>query len=87
MNQLRSGFEDLQGIRSFGFRGEALSSLCDVAGGFSVCTRCETEAVGSLLTYRRNGELESQKAKPRPIGTSVTVTKLFNVRMLGISSH
>ena len=40
-------FADLVGLTSFGFRGEALSSLCALCGGFSVVTRTAAqEAAG-----------------------------------------
>lgn len=50
-------FSDLTGVKSFGFRGEALSSLCELAGSFSVTTRTASESVGVKLTYGRNGKL------------------------------
>ena len=52
-----STFSDLSGVRSFGFRGEALSSLCELAGSFSVTTRTAGENVGVKLTYGRDGKL------------------------------
>lgn len=52
-----STFSDLTGVKSFGFRGEALSSLCELAGSFSVTTRTASESVGVKLTYGRNGKL------------------------------
>ena len=52
-----STFSDLTGVKSFGFRGEALSSLCELAGSFSVTTRATGESVGVKLSYGRNGKL------------------------------
>lgn len=52
-----SAFSDLMAVTSFGFRGEALSSLCELAGSFSVTTRTSSESVGVKLTYDRNGKL------------------------------
>lgn len=52
-----STFSDLTAVTSFGFRGEALSSLCELAGSFSVTTRTSEESVGVRLTYSRNGKL------------------------------
>lgn len=52
-----STFSDLTGVTSFGFRGEALSSLCELAGSFSVTTRTSSESVGVKLTYGRDGKL------------------------------
>lgn len=52
-----STFSDLAGVKSFGFRGEALSSLCELAGSFSVTTRTKAESVGVRLKYGRSGQL------------------------------
>ncbi|CAN0444339.1 unnamed protein product, partial [Phaeothamnion confervicola] len=55
-SKLRS-FDDLRSVVSFGFRGEALSSLCELAGSFVVVTRTAGEDVGRRLTYNRSGSL------------------------------
>lgn len=52
-----SSFSDLTGVKSFGFRGEALSSLCELAGSFQVTTRAAGQSVGVKLTYGRDGKL------------------------------
>lgn len=52
-----STFSDLSGVTSFGFRGEALSSLCELAGSFTVTTRTKNETVGVKLSFRRDGKL------------------------------
>jgi DNA mismatch repair protein PMS2 len=48
-----SGFNDLETVASFGFRGEALSSLCEISGKLEVTTRTEDELQGTRLTYDR----------------------------------
>ncbi|RLM96883.1 hypothetical protein BBO99_00006819 [Phytophthora kernoviae] len=72
-----SSFEDIDSVASFGFRGEALSSICELASSFSVCTRTKDEAVGALLEYDSSGELKKETKKARPVGTTVTVEELF----------
>ncbi|KAG7398789.1 ATP-binding mismatch repair protein [Phytophthora boehmeriae] len=72
-----SSFEDIESVASFGFRGEALSSICELASSFSVCTRTKDEAVGALLEYDSSGELKKATKKARPVGTTVTVEELF----------
>jgi len=47
------GFADLKGVSSFGFRGEALSSLCEISGAFEVTTRTSTQEIGVRLKYNR----------------------------------
>jgi len=70
-------FEELHELASFGFRGEALSSLCSVAS-VSVVTRTADEECGSKLAYDHQGALISQSPAPRSIGTTVAVQNLFS---------
>eukprot|EP00644_Phytophthora_capsici_P014773 jgi/Phyca11/573426/estExt2_Genewise1.C_PHYCAscaffold_530200 len=72
-----SCFEDIESVASFGFRGEALSSICELAKSFTVCTRTEHETVGALLEYDSSGLLVKQTKKARPVGTTVSVEELF----------
>lgn len=57
-SKIRS-FEDVQGVSSFGFRGEALSSICHMAASFHVLTRSKEDAIGTLLSYDPQGNLIS----------------------------
>ncbi|CAH2071956.1 unnamed protein product [Thlaspi arvense] len=70
-------FTDLQSLTTFGFRGEALSSLCAL-GNLTVETRTKNEAVATLLTFDHSGLLTAEKKTARQIGTTVTVRKLFS---------
>ncbi|KAI3961202.1 hypothetical protein MKX01_035788 [Papaver californicum] len=70
-------FPDLQSLTTFGFRGEALSSLCAL-GKLTVETRIKNESVASHLTFDHSGLLTCEKKTARPIGTTVTVEKLFS---------
>lgn len=67
--------EDLDAIRTLGFRGEALYSLAAVAQ-VSLLTRPPGQAVG---TYLEAGEGHPQRSEPHgaPQGTSVSVRHLF----------
>ncbi|KAL6769122.1 MLH2 [Auxenochlorella protothecoides x Auxenochlorella symbiontica] len=71
-----SQFTDLQGLSSYGFRGEALSSLCTVAD-VSVVTRTAGEAAGTRLDFDERGRLVGRAAVPRAVGTTVAVRNLF----------
>lgn len=71
-----TSFDDLQAISSFGFRGEALSSLCAVAD-VSVVTRTADQEVGARLVFDARGQLLSQAAAPRATGTTIAVRDLF----------
>lgn len=59
-------FSDLVGVETFGFRGEALSSLCAVSE-MIVMTRHENENCGSKLTFDRLGVLQEKQPFPRQV--------------------
>lgn len=69
-------FNDLSTIATFGFRGEALSSLCAL-GQVSISTRHVTSSIGTIIEFDHNGKITSQKNQARPVGTTVTITELF----------
>ncbi|CAH0477009.1 unnamed protein product [Peronospora belbahrii] len=70
-------FEDIENVTSFGFRGEALSSICELASSFTVCTRTKNDQVGTLLEYDTSGNLVQESKKARPVGTTIVVKELF----------
>lgn len=70
-------FPDLQLLTTFGFRGEALSSLCAL-GDLTVETRTIDEVVATHLTYDHKGVLTAERKTARQFGTTVTVKKLFS---------
>ena len=47
-------FDDLLALSSFGFRGEALSSLCALSD-LSVVTRTDAEDAGTRIEYTHRG--------------------------------
>lgn len=66
----------MQELSTFGFRGEALSSLCALAD-VSVVTRTADGAAGVRLTYDHAGKLTGTVATARATGTTVAVRELF----------
>lgn len=67
-------FEDISDVSTFGFRGEALSSLCAL-GNLSVVT--STGGPGTYLSYDKNGKILKSNHHARPQGTTVTIENLF----------
>ncbi|GLC44959.1 hypothetical protein PLESTB_000668600 [Pleodorina starrii] len=71
-----TSFDDLTSVSTYGFRGEALSSLCAVSE-LSVVTRTAEQAAGVRLEYDHEGHLTGRSAAPRAVGTTVAVKNLF----------
>jgi len=70
-------FDDLTNLNTFGFRGEALSSLCAISESVTVHTRCKEQSIGVKLEYDRDGKLKGKTNAPRDVGTTVTLLGLF----------
>uniref|UniRef100_A0A668AL45 Mismatch repair endonuclease PMS2 n=1 Tax=Myripristis murdjan TaxID=586833 RepID=A0A668AL45_9TELE len=69
-------FSDLIHVETFGFRGEALSSLCALSD-LSVVTCHESAQVGTKLVFDHNGHLVQRSPHPRQQGTTVSLQQLF----------
>uniref|UniRef100_A0A1A9WWK9 MutL C-terminal dimerisation domain-containing protein n=1 Tax=Glossina brevipalpis TaxID=37001 RepID=A0A1A9WWK9_9MUSC len=69
-------FQDLQSVETFGFRGEALSSLCALTE-MSIITRHRdcNEAIKIVLDHK--GKIISRSCHTRAQGTTVLLTNLF----------
>ncbi|XP_055813412.1 DNA mismatch repair protein PMS1 isoform X2 [Solanum dulcamara] len=72
-----SDFPDLHSLATFGFRGEALSSLCAL-GDLTVETRTKNEQIATHLTFDHSGLLIAERNTARQVGTTITVKKLFS---------
>uniref|UniRef100_A0A3Q3R123 Mismatch repair endonuclease PMS2 n=1 Tax=Monopterus albus TaxID=43700 RepID=A0A3Q3R123_MONAL len=70
-------FSDLIHVETFGFRGEALSSLCALSD-LSVVTCHESSQVGTKLVFDNKGHLVQQSPHPRQQGTTVSLQQLFH---------
>nr|XP_033466793.1 mismatch repair endonuclease PMS2 [Epinephelus lanceolatus] len=69
-------FSDLIHVETFGFRGEALSSLCALSD-LSVVTCHESSQVGTKLVFDQKGHLVQRSPHPRQQGTTVSLQQLF----------
>ena len=72
-----SQFEDLQNIRSLGFRGEALPSIASIAKVSCISSRSEIE--GGKLVVVEGGEVIEEKDASCSRGTTLEVAQLFYV--------
>jgi DNA mismatch repair protein PMS2 len=66
-------------VETFGFRGEALSSLCALCENVTISTATESEApMGTILEFDRTGRIISKDGRvARQRGTTVTLNGLF----------
>ncbi|XP_077595856.1 mismatch repair endonuclease PMS2 [Stigmatopora nigra] len=69
-------FTDLLHVETFGFRGEALSSLCALSD-LSVVTCHQSCSVGTKLVFDHRGHLVERQPQPRQQGTTVSLQQLF----------
>lgn len=69
-------FENLSELTTYGFRGEALCSLCAVSNVL-ITTKTKDNAVGICYTLGQSGKVLSTKPVPSSTGTTVVVTNLF----------
>ncbi|KAH9812637.1 DNA mismatch repair protein pms1 [Teratosphaeria destructans] len=72
-----SSYEDLTTLDTFGFRGEALSSLCALSKFHIITARSEDGAVGKRLDFEVSGKLKAASVTAAPKGTTVAVENLF----------
>ncbi|KAF9519637.1 hypothetical protein BS47DRAFT_1336722 [Hydnum rufescens UP504] len=72
-------YTDLTALQTFGFRGEALSSLCALCDSVVITSATNEDApVGTILELDRNGIVKNRSGKiARQRGTTVTVSGIF----------
>lgn len=70
-----SSLEDLEAIKTLGFRGEALSSIAAVSQ-VEIRTETRDEEIGTLIKVEKEGEIHKSKTSTAK-GTCVSVKNLF----------
>ncbi|KAK8172546.1 hypothetical protein BKA80DRAFT_214850 [Phyllosticta citrichinensis] len=73
-----SSYSDLNSLRTFGFRGEALSSLCALSHFHILTARASDGAKGTRLDFELSGKLKGTSVVASQRGTTVVVENLFH---------
>ena len=72
-----SSYNDLDTLNTFGFRGEALSSLCALSNVYITTAREEEAPKGSRLDFETSGKLKGISVIAAQRGTTVFVETIF----------
>jgi DNA mismatch repair protein PMS2 len=73
-----SSYADIGSLMTFGFRGEALASLCALSILTIVTCQAEDVPKGSKLSFEPSGKLSNTSLVAAQRGTTVSVEKLFH---------
>ncbi|THZ87861.1 DNA mismatch repair protein MutL [Aureobasidium pullulans] len=76
-SKLRS-YDDLENLDTFGFRGEALASLCALSQLYVITAREVDRPRGTRLDFEVSGRLKNTSTVATPRGTKVVVEKIFH---------
>lgn len=69
-------FDDLTEVRTLGFRGEALPSICSVSR-LTLTSRAADEELGWSLAGDGTEVMDEPRPAPHPVGTTIEVRDLF----------
>ena len=69
-------FKDIYAVKSLGFRGEALSSLCNIAN-LQIATKRPGDETGWCLKFDHLGNMIHKEKVSKKDGTQVIVKDLF----------
>ncbi|KAI4243195.1 MAG: hypothetical protein L6R42_010815, partial [Xanthoria sp. 1 TBL-2021] len=72
-----STYDDLSSLQTFGFRGEALSSLCALSNFQVVTAQAHEAPKGTRLDFETSGKLKATSVVASQKGTTVMVEALF----------
>jgi DNA mismatch repair protein PMS2 len=71
-------YDDLTSLTTFGFRGEALSSLCALSRLSVITSRASDAPKGTKLEFETSGRVKSKIVVASQRGTTVTVEDIFH---------
>jgi DNA mismatch repair protein PMS2 len=72
-----STYDDLGSLQTFGFRGEALSSLCALSKFHIITARVSDAPKGTKLEFEPSGKVRGTSVVAAKQGTTVVVEDLF----------
>ena len=72
-----SNYEDLASLDTFGFRGEALSSLCALSKFNIITARADDGPVGKKLEFEESGKLHATSVIAAQKGATVSAENIF----------
>ena len=72
-----ASYDDLASLETFGFRGEALSSLCALSKFHIVTSQVDQAPKGTKLEYESSGKLKKTSVTASQKGTTVFIEDLF----------
>lgn len=72
-----SSYEDLSSLHTFGFRGEALSSLCALSTFYVITALANEAPKGRRLDFESSGKLKAATVVAAQKGTTAVVEELF----------
>ena len=72
-----SSYDDLTSLRTFGFRGEALSSLCALSHFHVITARSDEAPKGTRLDFEASGVLKGTQVVASQKGTIIAVEDIF----------
>lgn len=73
-----ASYDDLTSLTTFGFRGEALSSLCAVSNFHIVTAQAHQAPKANKLEFEHSGKLKGTQIVAGQKGTTVSIANLFS---------